>query len=314
MTNRFLFLLCCLFPLLAFGQAGKLKPADRDSLEAKQEQLLALSYIMHTDSTDDHRFQACRALIKGLVEALKTPNSYNFDFSGLQGVVVKTSPDNSFRIFSWELNVTADQYRHYGAIQMNSKQLKLTPLLDRGDQYRENPENKIVGADNWLGYVVYNLVRGGTFDGKPYYFVFGYDRYGTWRRQKILDVLTFDELGKPQFGLPLFVTYNAEGLLMQDRARIILNYGAEASVALRYEEAIGTIMYENLILMPGGSGEGPIYMPDGSYHALELNDDGRWHEEEKVFTHTYEEAPRPAPKAVEKVNILGKPDGGGGEE
>ncbi len=311
MNYRLLFLACCLFPFLANAQSGKVKPADLDTLEARQERLLDLSYIMHTDSMDDHRFQACKQLIKGLVEALKVPNSYNFDFSGLEGVVVKTSPDNKFRIFSWELNVTADQYRHYGAIQLNSSELKLIPLLDRGDQYRENPENKIVGADNWLGYVVYNLVKGGTYDGKPYYFLFGYDRYGTWRRQKIMDVLTFDEQGKAQFGLPIFVSYSGEGLLLQDRARIILNYGAEASVALRYEEAIGTIVYENLILMPGGSGEGPVYMPDGSYHALELKEDGRWHEEEKLYNHTYDDAPRPTPKQAEKVNIIGKPDGGG---
>jgi hypothetical protein len=52
-------------------------------------------------------------------------------------------------------------------------------------------------------------------------------------------------------------------------------------------------------------------MPDGSYHALELGKDGRWHEVSKVFSHKYEKAPIPEPKQVTKSDILGRPTGGG---
>jgi hypothetical protein len=141
------------------------------------------------------------------------------------------------------------------------KSLPLPPLIDRGFNLRENPENAILSADNWLGYVIYRMVPGGTFNGQPYYLLFGFDRFGTWRRQKILDVLTFDAAGKPQFGLPVFETYTERGQPLPDRSRIILEYGAEGQVAMQYEPATNRIVYENLILMPGSNEEGPLTCP-----------------------------------------------------
>lgn len=305
-------LLFCLFTATALlAQAGPLAPADRAALEAAETELLHLSYTMQTDSNEETRFVACKTLIKELVAALKTPNSYNYDFARLEGVKVLPSPDNRFRFFTWELNINSDEYRHYGAIQFNSGELKLVPLIDRGDQIRQNPETVTNTNENWLGYVAYKILPGGTFDGKEYYFLFGYDRFGTYRRQKFLDVFYFDEQGTPSFGLPVFVTYTPEGHLLEDRTRLLLQYSAEASVVLRFEEGLHQIVYENLIIAQGGNGEGPVNMPDGSYHALELGKDGRWHEISKVFDHKYEVAPRPAAKEVSKADILGRPTGGG---
>lgn len=310
MKSVFSFLLSLACGLSLFAQAGPLSADDRASLTAAEANLLELSYTMHTDSNEEARFTACKSLIKELVNALKTPNSFNYDFAALKGVNVLSAPDSSFRFFSWELHVDRDTYRHYGAIQFNSGQLKLVPLIDRGSKLRQNPETAITSNENWLGYVAYKLLPGGTFDGKKYYLLFGYDRYGIYRRQKILDVFYFDEQGVPSFGLPVFVTYTPEGHLLEDRTRLILQYSAEANVAMRFEEESQRIIYENLILAKGPNDEGPVNMPDGSYHALELGKDGRWHEVSKVFSHKYEKAPKPAPKQVTKSDILGRPTGG----
>jgi hypothetical protein len=184
-------------------------------------------------------------------------------------------------------------------------------LIDRGSKIRQNPETVITTNENWLGYAAYKILQGGVFEGKKYYFVFGYDRYGVYRRQKILDVFYFDDRGIPSFGLPVFVTYTPEGHLLEDRTRLILQYSAEANVAMRFEEESQRIIYENLILAKGPNDEGPVNMPDGSYHALELGKDGRWHEVSKVFSHKYEKAPIPEPIKVTKSDILGRPTGGG---
>ncbi|MBC6995170.1 hypothetical protein QWY85_05570 [Neolewinella lacunae] len=304
-------LLCCL-PFLLPGQSGKLKPADLERLVAAEAELRSLAYVMATDSSEEKRYTACKALITGLVEALKTPNSYQYDFPNLEGVKILADPNNSFRLFTWELFINSDEYRHFGAVQRNRKELDLTPLIDRGDALRENPENVQLPADRWLGYVAYNIMPGGTYAGQDYYFVFGYDRYETYRRRKVLDVLSFNAAGKPVFGLPVFVTYTPEGLLLADRQRLILEYAAESTVTLRFDPDLGNVVYENLILVPGGNNEGPVFLPDGSYHALEYGEDGRWTEVDKIFTHTYEEAPREAAKAPGGLDILGRPTGGGG--
>ena len=307
MLYRNLFLpLLLLFSAGLAAQAGPLDAAERDTLDAAVPRLSALTETIYTDSTEAARFGACREFIRELVDVLAQPNSFSYDFGEVPGLSVTYAPDSTFRIFSWELYVDRDIYRHYGAIQMNEEQLVLTPLVDRGDYWLENPENAIVGADNWLGYVVYDIVAAGEYRGTPYYFVFGYDSYEGYRRQKVLDVLSFDGEGKAQFGLPVFYTFDENQTLLADRARMTLVYGAEATVALRYDPEQGGVVYENLIMMPGSYGEGPVNMPDGSYRMLKLEDDGLWHEVEQVFTHKYEEAPREVPKPSEGRDILGR--------
>jgi hypothetical protein len=44
---------------------------------------------------------------------------------------ILSPPDSSFRIFTWQLFVNDSTYRHYGAIQMNQKELKLFALRDK---------------------------------------------------------------------------------------------------------------------------------------------------------------------------------------
>ena len=312
MKRYFPLLLLCLIPILGFGQAGKLKKKDLLALKDAEARLTEIAYTLHTDSVETVRFQACKQLISGLVEALKTSNSFNYEFSELEGVAIRYAPDRSFRTITWELHVNRDEYRHYGAIQFNSKKLNLKPLLDRSSEWRTNPENMVVAADNWLGYIIYDIIPGGTIGETPYYFVFGYDRHSGFIRRKVLDVLTFDAYDNVQFGLPVFTTFSGEGLLLPERARIILDYSAEANVVMKFDPETGRIIYENLIMMPGGEDSGPVQMPDGSYHALEYQEDGKWHEVEKIFTHKYEEAPTNlVPRDSTRKDLLGRQSGGG---
>ena len=304
----FSFILSALCTAALFAQAGPLSVADNVKLQKAESDLLQISYTMHTDSSDDTRFLACKLLIKDLVEALKTPNSFNFDFSGLEGIKVIMAPDSSFRFFTWELHVNREEYRHYGAIQYNTGELKLLPLIDRGAQLRQNPETAVTSNTDWLGYVIYNILRGGTYQGKPYYFLFGYDRHAALSRQKVLDVFYFDDEGKPVFGLPVFAVYTPEGHLLEDHTRLVLTYSAEANIAMRFEPETNRIVYENLIIAQGPDG-GPISLPDGSYHALEYGTDGRWHEVSKVFDHKYEKAPVERVRPTEAKDIVGRPKG-----
>ena len=288
------------------GQSGKLDGPSLQTLSERERQLSDLAFTMHTDSSAAARFTACKELIQELVATLKEPNSYHYPFDSLRGLAVRHSPDNRFRFFTWELHVNADEYRHYGAIQMNTPDLQLIPLFDRGTDLRENPENALLSARNWLGYTVYDIVRAENAKGQDLYFLFGYDRYGKWRRQKILDVLTFGDDGQPSFGAPVFTTYSEDDLLLPDRHRMIFYYSAEANMVLEYNAEDNSIYYENLVLLPGPNGEGPVHMPDGSYHALTPNERGMWVEMEKVYHHKYEEAPREAGKAPAGRDLFGR--------
>ncbi len=306
-----LFFTLLLLSQLLSAQAAPLSEKEEAAMAEIENNMAALVATVYRDSSETARFAACHDLIKQLVFSLDRPNSFSYPFSNLPGVSIQYPQDRSFRIFTWELNVNRDEYRHYGAIQFNERELKLLPLLDRSEEWLENPENAIVGADNWLGYAVYHIMEGGLYEGRPYYFVFGFDSYEAYRRRKILDILRFDASGMPVFGLPIFETYTESGLLLADRARMIFTYGAEASIALRNDPELGGIVFENLIMVPGNYGEGPVAMPDGSYHFLKQGEDGMWREEEQIFTHKYEEAPREVPKPDEGLDLLGRGRSGG---
>ena len=301
-----LLLLTAFAPATAQKQAGALTQVQREELKTAETGLAALAERMYTDSSADVRFESVRNLIKGLVATLKTPNSFSYPFNNLRGVSIQYAPDSTFRIFTMELHVNRDEYRHYGAIQKNSSELQLTPLIDRTFELRQNPETAALTADRWLGASYYNLLEAGVYRGNRYYFLFGFDSYSTYRRRKILEVFYFDAEGKPHFGAPVFLTANAEGQVIPDRHRIILEYGAEGTAALRFDPDLNAIVYENLILTPGSNGEGPVAMPDGSYHSLTKNERGLWRESDRVFTQVLEEAPREVAKPVEGKDIIGR--------
>lgn len=308
-----LLLLCCFLVAGARAQEATSPTAEqRQILDTYRDSLAGLAERMHTDTSAEVRFTACKLMIRTLVTALQTPNSFQYAFAGVPGMVVRNSPDGSFRTLTWELYVTSEEYRHFGALQRNSKTLDLVPLVDRGDALRENPENVLMSNKNWLGYVIYDILPGGEYQGRPYNLVLGYDRYGRYRRQKVLDVIFPTGRDSIQFGAPIFRTYSDEGLLYADRKRIILNYGAEATVALKYEAATATtpprVIYEHLVLSPGGEA-GPINMPDGSYRAISPNDSGIWEERSRIFDHKYEKAPRETARPADDKSLFGQPRG-----
>jgi hypothetical protein len=87
-------------------------------------------------STNAERFSLNASFIKTLVNALKTPHSFHFNFDSLQKISILKAPDDSFRIFTWYVPVDDGSYRFFGTIQMATAdgKLKLFPLIDNTEQ------------------------------------------------------------------------------------------------------------------------------------------------------------------------------------
>lgn len=295
-----------LFTLLTLQSLATLKSQPNSSittedlviLEEMEDTLGLLAYTILHDSLEENRFLACRAIIPRLVNALKTPNSFDYKFEQLQYLSIQYPPDSSFRVFTWQLFVNKDEYRYYGAIQMNAKDLKLFPLIDRSFEVADDKlENATLDRDHWYGYVVYDIQPVKT-KTEAYYLVFGADSFSAYQRRKIVDVLSFDPTtGKPQFGKDVFLDIDeATGEVNRVRNRLVQQFSAESYVTTKYDPDQKLIMLENLIAIGGAHGEGMVNVPDGSYRGYKLEKDGKWHEIDKVFTHTYDEAPRETPK------------------
>lgn len=304
--GAFCFLLLCATPV--FGQSEGLSENSKNFIKSQEDTMAFLAYSLLHDSTAEARFLACRELIPALVESLKQPNSFEYKFNRLgQHVSIQYPADSSFRIFTWQLHISAEEYRYYGAIQLNESELQLFPLIDRSF---ELPEEDIqympLSPDRWYGNVVYDIQDITLENGEKYYLLYGADTYGAYRRRKLLDVLQFVD-GKARFGKSIFPATPGQ----MARHRILLEYSAAVSVTLRYDSDLQQIMMDHLIMIEGPHGEGPVHVPDGSYEAFKLEDDGNWVYVEKVFDHIYEEAPREqsTQSGHDDRDIFGRPRG-----
>ena len=83
------------------------------------------------------RFRADSLFTRGLVQALKTPYSFNFSFDSLVSVRQLVAADSVFKIFSWQLDLGNGKYKQRAAIQMKTENgsLKLLPFFDKSDNF-----------------------------------------------------------------------------------------------------------------------------------------------------------------------------------
>ncbi len=301
-----LLLLLLISSLLTAQKKSLLSEADQAQLSAYEDTLALLSYAIVNDSLPEHRFGACREFILKLKTALKTENSFQYKFDRIQSASIMYPQDSSFRIITWQLYVDKDEYRYYGAIQMDSEDLQLFPLIDRSFELetKGNLEQMTFESGKWYGALYYNMKEFKGPDGSPHYLVFGYDGYQFFNKRKVLDVLHFKE-GKPVFGAPVFV-FEASNRPAQSKTRIMMQYSAEVGAKLNYDEAYEKVMLDHLIAMPSPHGDIANY-PDGSYEGFELKKDGKWHHVSKVFHQVQEEPILPDPILDSRTkNIFGK--------
>lgn len=263
-----------LLPIQA--QSGPLAPEDQEKLEAYEDTLQVLSVIMVTDSLEKNRFAAVRKMIPTLVEILKTPNSFRYPFEKLRSISIQYDPDSTFRIFTWQLYVDSENYRYYGAIQKNTTELSLFPLIDRSFEISSPVRADALSPEQWYGALYYKLMPLDHPDG-PRYLLLGYDQYSLYRRRKVMDVLYFDGEGTPRFGDPIIPVAGDRKL-----SRLVLEYSAEAKVRLNYDPSLDLIVFDHLIQIDGRFGEGKVNVPDGSYQAFRI-ENGQLQFVDKVF-------------------------------
>lgn len=289
MKQYILFVLLSVLTWLPLSaQTDLIGQEDLAFLQEAEDTLGQLAHAVVNDSVKENRLSACQEIIPRLVKALQVRNSFEYPFEQLKAISIQYPRDSSFRVFSWQLYVKEDEYRYYGAIQLNQPELKLFPLVDRSFEV-QRPEQRVLSAEQWYGAVYYNIIQAEDKQGK-YYLLFGFDGNELFRKRKLIDVLRFEESGEPKFGAPVFVHGQNKA-----KHRVVREYSAEVSTRLNYDESLEMIVFDHLIPRKGPYGEGVNFYPDGSYEGYRLAEDGRWEYVEKVFNQVSDEAPRPAP-------------------
>lgn len=286
------YIIVILLSIISFGakaqESQPLKSDQLETLKVHEDTLYMLGQAVIKDSIDNRRFLSCRQFIKTLTSALKTPNSFQYPFARIETMSIQYPQDSSFRVFTWQLYVDKDTYRYYGAIQMNTSELTLLPLIDRSqDMSSRGLEQAVLDNTNWYGSLCYKIMDVDGPDGR-YYLFFGYDGFEFFRKRKLIDVLHFKD-GKAIFGAPVFVDEKDGQEITLNR--FYMEYSSDTRIGLNYDEELGKIVFDHLILMNGQYGEGPVYVTDGSYDGYELMPDGRWKKQHKLFKLIMDEPP-----------------------
>lgn len=273
------------------SSAQEIKAEDLERIKKLEDSLKVYSHIILNDSIAENRFAATKLFVPMLVEALKHEHSFNYPFKKLDHISIQYPQDSTFRIFSFTLFVDNDHYRYYGAIQKNSKELQLIPLLDR-TEIAQDLEQQVLSNTDWIGSVYYNILDFDTPEGRKY-LLFGYDAFSFFNRRKITDVLSF--LGDTvQFGAPVFVK-KEQDKIVETKNRLIIEYSARAAVKMNYDLVQEAIVFDHLLPYTINPGEPNTWVPDGSYEGYKLVN-GQWEYVEKVFCDCPRvdgEAPRP---------------------
>lgn len=286
------------------GQKPAIAEADLPKLKEWEDTISLLSFAIINDSFPENRFGATKKMIPTLVQALKTPNSFQYPFSRAQSISIQYPEDSTFRVFTWQLYVDVDEYRYFGAIQMNTGELQLFPLIDRSFDVEE-VEYEVLPADKWYGALYYGVKSFDTPQGKKY-LLFGYDAFSFFNKRKVIDVLSFPD-GKPQFGAPVFFNEEKEGGV-KVRNRLLFEYTAEASVKCNYDPLMEMVVVDHLVEVGGFyEGQGATKIPDGSYEGYQLID-GIWKNISMLENTIVDEPPRPFPvlDGDDGVDILGR--------
>lgn len=263
--------------LSLLGQSS-LKPAAELPIDS-----LALRIL--TGVTEEERMEANGLFLERISDSLRQPASYSLAFDELKSVSRLRSPDDAFRLWTWQLPRRGGRFHHQGILIFPGEERnRLIFLSDTTDEFR--PEwRKPLKVEDWLGCIYYHIERVKT-DGEVYYTLLGYDQHDLRTRRKFIDVLHIQEVDDRRmirFGAPIFYTDIFQGETLDERPyRLLMQYSARFSAMLRWDEKEELIIMDHLSPKDAKmKGMYQFYGPDFTYDALEWSKKG-WVLEEGV--------------------------------
>jgi hypothetical protein len=115
--------------------------------------------------------------------------------------------------------------------------------------------------------------------------------------KKWIEVLSFDDKGRPCFGGPFFSIPSDDIKTSGSRqARFAIEYKKDGKARMNYDKDLDMIVYDHLISETNEQGKPYTMVPDGDYQGFKWAN-GKWVLVDKVFDFKLEDgqAPMPAP-------------------
>ena len=293
MKKPFFFSIFFLYQMIAVAQS--IQPADEKMLQEKEDSLKIHALKLIKGNSAAIRFESDSLFTKMFVRALKTPNSFYYPFDSLETISKIYAPDNSFRIFTWQMVVNENLVRQHGAIQMNTKDgsLKLFPLVDKSDVTTKITDT-VGDNQGWIGAVYYKVIQTEN-NNQNYYTLLGYDENNIRSNRKIIEVLNFKD-GTPTFGGRYF-SFDQDTIKKPTTSRYIMEYKKDAGPRLTYDNDMQVIVFEHMESETSEPNKKWTYVPDGDYEGFKW-ENGKWVHIEKIFNQITAEGKEPMPSPI----------------
>ncbi len=270
-----------------------LKAQHLDSLE---QDLAYYSDAMTNLSTPAHRVRSAEIFHHKMIEALSVDSSFAHPFNSLEWCQIISPPDETFRMMTWQLEIDDNKYRYFGLVQKSDGS-----IIELHDKRPLRSEYASFDQNTWYGSLYYGIEEFKNDKNASVYLILGFSISSGSTNKKVADVLQFVD-GGVKFGSPVFVMPGEDG--GEDvKSRILLEYASSASGRMQFDREKNMLIYDHVILINAGF-EGPLWVPDGSFHGFEYKD-GSWEFIDKVFQTTVD---KPPGEGLEKSDrdILGK--------
>ena len=250
--------------------------------------------------TDKDKYQYNDSLRYKVYDFLALENSFNTKLSDIQYLGDLYSPDNEFRIITWNVSLSDGTHDYFCYIQKKPNKDGESTWFELTDHHKtiERPNYKTLKKENWYGCLYYSIIPIKS-NKTIIYTLLGWEGNNNYSNKKVIECLSFNSKGAPVFGKSIF-----EGEKHTYR-RVVFEYSKEAYLMLRYNEDSKQIIFNRLEpLKPELEGLYSFYTPSLTYDAYALKK-GKW---EKVLdinpkngkTNKEYHDPKKAPKPPKK--------------
>lgn len=242
--------------------------SQKDTLIPYREKVLFLQLNKVRSAVKDAEKKKLNQEFKDyLLETLLLPESYTYSFPRLKTIGVIDSPDKSFRIVNWNIQLEDESNLFFGYVvrKGNKKKNKIIELINKNIVY-EMPTD-VIQESTWYGALYYKIIC--TKKGKKdIYTLLGWRSNGNISQMKIIDVIQING-NHIKLGASMFKNKK------ETLKRVCFEYSKKATMSLKYEEKYDRVVFDHLSPeSPSMNGLFEYYIPDMSYDAyvFENND------------------------------------------
>jgi hypothetical protein len=255
-----------IFLLIVLGNPIQSYSQDFSKCRIGEDSIRSLLKQIKNSETDSDRLNFNRKICSIFQNLLLSPESFQFPFDSLQKFGKLQSPDNLFRIITWNTILSDGSDYYNGVIQIKQPKtgaIRLFVLTDRANEIT-NRENSVLSAGKWYGGIYYKILKN-KINQITYYTIISLRYNNLFTTSKVIEIMYFDEFGNPVFGAPLFTDGK------KTKLRIVFEYSANVAMKLNYDENRKMIVFDHLSPNePQFVGQYDNYGPDFSYDGFEF--------------------------------------------